>query len=103
MSVREAVESLATEIRAARARGCTDKQILDMLRLFSIDITESTLRAYLSDNNQKTKPPRKGAAVAAAAAGLAQAAPEPAPILIPMQPAPVEAPPLPHQRPIAGG
>ena len=68
VSYREAVNEMSSSIRAARARGCTDRVILDILATHGIKISASTLRAYMSGKASKTKPPRKDAAVAAAAA-----------------------------------
>ena len=68
LSKREAVDMMSADLKAARARGCTDRQILDVLAAHGIDMTESTLRSYLSERRPRVKPPRKGAAVEAAAA-----------------------------------
>jgi len=68
VTCREAVLEMAGSIRAARSRGCSDKVILQILAGHGIIISESTLRAYLSDAPPRTKPPRKSAAIEATAA-----------------------------------
>ncbi|PWC85525.1 hypothetical protein TSH100_15365 [Azospirillum sp. TSH100] len=66
LTKQEVVRELRNAIRAARGRGCSDQQILDIFAAQGITMTPSTLRSYLADKPAKVKPPRKASALAAA-------------------------------------